>query len=71
MEKPKIDKSDCRRLNFDNEDSLNNKSRPTTDTTSTGAIQKRKSSYKTIRPSNSLKYPDNGSEILIFQCKFG
>lgn len=68
MEHSKIDKfSDGRRCD---ESSNNNKSKslkkPASEQTSassdssTGAIQKRISSYKSMKPSNSFKHSDNG-----------
>jgi hypothetical protein len=65
MENPKIDKlSDSRKvLNFDDvqgsivnkQSKLTKKPSEASPDVSTGAIQKRKSAYKTIKPSNSLK----------------
>lgn len=67
MEKCKIDKTEPRRLlNFDDEVSNNNKSKATKKPSeapsdiSTGAIQKKKNTYKTIKASNSFKSSDNG-----------
>lgn len=74
MEKPKIDKlSESRKvLNFDDvQGSNNNKSRSTkkaqevTPDVSTGAIQKKKNAYKTIKPSNSLKHCEGRAVIFI------
>jgi hypothetical protein len=65
MENPKIDKlSDSRKvLNFDDVQgsNVNKQSKPTKNPpealpdTSTGAIQKRKSALKSLKPSNSMK----------------
>lgn len=56
MEKLKIDKiSECRKLNFDDDRTKINASND-----GTGAIQKKRSSLKTLKPSNSLKHSDNG-----------
>lgn len=69
MEKPKIDK-ERKVLNFDDvQGSNNNKSKtdkkgsePVSDI-STGAIHKKKGSFRTIKPSNSFKHSD-GSHFI-------
>lgn len=64
MERPKIDKDPRKVLNFDDvQGSNNNKSRPSkkapeTPDLNTGAIQKKKGAFRSIKPSNSFKHSE-------------
>lgn len=64
MERPKIDKDPRKVLNFDDQGSNNNKSRGSKNASdvpevvNTGAIQKKKSAFRSIKPSNSFKHSE-------------
>lgn len=72
MERPKIDKDPRKVLNFDDVQANNNKSRPSRKApenvpdVSTGAIQKKKGAFRTIKPSNSFKHSEGKKSFFFF-----